>query len=126
MRPRDQIKLGQLYLDRGIWNGRRIVSERWVAESTSMHTRFSSANGLGQEHLYGYGWHIRDIEFEGKSYRLIAAEGNGGQFVIVIPDLDLVVGFSGGSYGEFRKWYAWEVELVPQYIVAAAVHGRPQ
>lgn len=125
LRPRDQIKLGQLYLDHGIWNGRRIVSEKWVAESTSMHTRFSAENSLGQEHQYGYGWHIRNVEVGGKSYRLFAAEGNGGQFIIVIPDLDLVVGITGGSYGEFKKWYAWELELIPQYIIPAAVHSGP-
>ncbi len=125
LRPRDQIKLGQLYLDHGTWNGRRIVSEKWVAESTPMHTRFSPANSLGQEHLYGYGWHIRSLEFGGKSYRLFSAEGNGGQFVIVIPELDLVVGISGGSYGEFKKWSAWELELIPRYVIAAAVRSGP-
>jgi CubicO group peptidase (beta-lactamase class C family) len=126
LRPRDQIKLGQLYLDHGIWNGRRIVSEKWVAESTSMHTRFSPENSLGQEHQYGFGWHLHKVEVGGKSYRLFAAEGNGGQFVIVIPDLDLVVGINGGSYGEFRKWYSWELKLVPQYIVPAAVRSGPK
>jgi hypothetical protein len=39
--------------------------------------------------------------------------------VIVIPALDLVVGITGGSYGEFDQWYRWELELVPKYIIPA-------
>jgi len=45
---------------------------------------------------------------------------------MVIPELDLVVGFNGGSYGEFSKWYRWGLQLVPQYIIPAALaQGTP-
>jgi len=120
LRPRDQLKLGQLYLNGGVWNGKRIVSRDWVTESTSVHSRFSPAFSLGQKHEYGYGWHIHELKSGAKTYRVFAAEGNGGQFVIVVPDLDLVVGITGGSYGEFDQWYRWELELVPQFIIPAA------
>jgi CubicO group peptidase (beta-lactamase class C family) len=43
-------------------------------------------------------------EIEDKLFRAYGAGGNGGQIVMVIPDLDLVVGINGGSYGEFTKW----------------------
>jgi hypothetical protein len=72
---------------------------------------------LGQDHQYGYSWHIHNLESGGRTYRVFAAEGNGGQFVIVVPDLDLV---SGGSYGEFDKWYSWELKLVPKVIIPVA------
>jgi CubicO group peptidase (beta-lactamase class C family) len=124
LRPRDQLKLGQLYLDGGVWNGRRIVSKSWVTESTSVHSRFSPKYSLGQIHQYGYGWHIHDLKSGDKTYRAFAAEGNGGQFVIVVPDLDMVVGITGGSYGEFDQWYRWELELVPQFILPAAISRR--
>jgi len=121
LRPRDQLKLGQLYLAGGVWNGKRIVSKEWVNESTSVHSRFAATYSLGQEHEYGYGWHIHHLKSGVKTYRVFAAEGNGGQFVIVVPDLDLVVGITGGSYGEFDQWYRWELELVPQFIIPAAI-----
>jgi CubicO group peptidase (beta-lactamase class C family) len=120
LRPRDQLKLGQLYLDGGRWNGKRIVSKEWVGESTSVHSHFAAKYSLGQQHNYGYGWHIHDLNSGAKTFRVFAAEGNGGQFVIVVPDLDLVVGITGGSYGEFDQWYRWELELVPQFIIPAA------
>ena len=71
------------------------------------------------DHQYGYGWHINPLKTPGHVYRSFAAGGNGGQIVVVIPELDMVVAFNGGSYGEFAKWYRWSLELVPQYIIPA-------
>jgi CubicO group peptidase (beta-lactamase class C family) len=82
LRPRDQLKLGQLYLAGGLWNGKRIVDKDWVTISTSVHSRFPATYSLGQKHEYGYGWHIHDLRSGAKTYRVFAAEGNGGQFVI--------------------------------------------
>ena len=123
LRPRDELKLGQLFLDGGVWNGKRILGRSWVEESISTHAQFDPAYSLGQGHQYGYGWHINFLKSGGKTYRAFAAGGNGGQFVIVVPDLDLVIGINGGSYGEFDKWYRWELELVPQFIFPAATNA---
>ncbi|HUO29711.1 MAG TPA: serine hydrolase [Bryobacteraceae bacterium] len=119
LRPRDELKIGQLYLAGGVWNGRRVVSEDWVKESTAHHSSFTPAMPDEGAHEYGYGWHIHHLRLGNRVFRDYAAEGNGGQFVIVVPDLDLVVGINGGSYGEFAKWYRWEFDLVPQYVLAA-------
>jgi CubicO group peptidase (beta-lactamase class C family) len=122
LRPRDQLKLGQLYLNRGVWNGRRVVTKDWVERSTSRQSSFGPT--LGADHDYGYGWHLYHFEVGGHNYRAYAAGGNGGQIVMVIPDLDLVVGFTGGAYGEFTKWYKWQTELAPQFIIPAATSIR--
>jgi CubicO group peptidase (beta-lactamase class C family) len=122
LRPRDQLKLGQLYLNGGVWNGKRVVSKDWVERSTSRQSTFGRT--LSADHDYGYGWHLYHFEVLGRSYRAYAAGGNGGQIVMVIPDLNLVVGFTGGAYGEFAKWYKWQTELVPQFIIPAALHNH--
>lgn len=117
--PRDELKLGQLFLDGGVWNGKSLLSKAWVEESTSFHSRFEPRYSLGVEHQYGYGWHINFLKSGKKTYRALAAGGNGGQFIIIVPDLDLTVGINGGSYAQFANWYRWELDLVPQYILAA-------
>lgn len=121
LRPRDELKLGQLYLSDGIWHGRRVVSKEWVRASTEHHSSFTPALDIEGSHEYGYGWHIHYLKSGPHVFRDYAAGGNGGQFVIVIPDLDMVIAIKGGSYGQFPKWYRWELALVPKYIIPAAL-----
>jgi CubicO group peptidase (beta-lactamase class C family) len=123
LRPRDQLKLGQLYLNGGVWNGKRVIGKDWVERSTSRESAFEPEFGV--DHEYGYGWHIHRLKSGERTYRVYAAEGDGGQMVIVIPDLDMVVGFNGGSYNVFSKWIKWELGLVPQFIIPAAIKKTP-
>lgn len=116
LRPRDMLKLGQLYLDGGMWNGRRLVDQRWIDASTTRHTTF------GPNHDYGYAWHLHAFRVNGHDYRGYAAEGNGGQFVIVVPELDLVVAITAGNYREFSVWYPLQ-ELVTDFVIPAVLRG---
>jgi CubicO group peptidase (beta-lactamase class C family) len=121
MRPRDLLKLGQLYLSGGAWNGRRVVSKSWAEVSTARHTVFQPVMESDVDHGYGYGWHTRLLRVGSRVFRDYYAAGNGGQYVLVIPDLDVVVVMTGGSYGERDKFYPWESEFVPRYIIPAVV-----
>lgn len=122
MRPRDQLKLGQLYLSGGIWNGSRIVSKDWVERSIVRHGDMPPRMDIDLKHGYGYGWHFRDYRAKGHVLHYYWAGGNGGQLVIVVPELDMVVGFTGGDYTEFRKYLRWEIELMPQFIFSAVIN----
>lgn len=82
MRARDLAKLGQLYLQEGRWNGKQVVPEAWVRRSTRMHTAVG-VPGQG----YGYQWWVQNGP-RGKAY---AALGYGGQAIVVLPALDLVI-----------------------------------
>ena len=106
LRPRDLLKFGQLYLDRGVWNGKRVVSAAWVATSTARQS--SRADGSTD----GYGWHRHVLRARGRDYETYEASGNGGQFVVVIPDLSLVVATTAGSYGQYGAWRRIREELV--------------
>ena len=119
IRPRDALKLGQLYLDGGLWNGRRIVSRKWVDASIAPHPMDASGTD-------GYNWHLNTIKVGERSFRQYEASGNGGQFVMVVPELDLVVMFTGGNYGNFSVWRRFRDELLPQYILAAVKDQLPQ
>ncbi|MFS8136842.1 MAG: serine hydrolase domain-containing protein [Thermomonas sp.] len=116
MRPRDMLKLGQLYLNGGTWNGKRLIDQRWIDDSVARHATF------GPNHDYGYGWHLHAFRVEGHDYRGYSAEGNGGQFVIVVPELDLVVAITAGNYGQFSVWYPLQ-ELLTKYVIPAALQG---
>ncbi len=113
LRPRDFIKLGQLFLQGGVWRGRRVVSKDWAERATVQHTRLNNGNSDG------YNWWLREMRVGEHSYRTYGAGGNGGQTVTVIPELDLLVMFTAGNYGDGRTWSKIVPELLPQYILAA-------
>jgi CubicO group peptidase (beta-lactamase class C family) len=98
LRPRDLARLGLLYLNGGLWDGHALLPREWVEASTRAHvplygSSFSAAGVVG----YGYGWWVQGPEYGGGAY---AASGWGGQKLIVLPGLDMVVVFTGGSYWE--------------------------
>jgi len=114
MRPRDFVKLGQVYLSGGVWNGRRIISKEWVDESLRPRTAMQDTDD------YGYGWHLMDYRVGERTYRASYASGNGGQLLIIVPELEIVVMFTAGNYANYPTWWRFRDELVPQYILAAA------
>jgi CubicO group peptidase (beta-lactamase class C family) len=86
LHPRDMAKIGQLFLNKGIWNGAPVVSENWVDEATRSRV-IADADGTG----YGYQWWVLGGAFDG----LYEARGRGGQAIIVWPDKDVVAVFTG-------------------------------
>jgi CubicO group peptidase (beta-lactamase class C family) len=132
LRPRDSMRLGQLFLDKGLWQGRRVVSERWVATATAPHAKYLTGNegkftgsppGSGAVHRYGYGWHLLTAPSPAGPLEEYMATGNGGQIIAVVPRLDLVIVFAGGNYNN-SAWRKEVQELVPQYILPSADSNR--
>ena len=105
LRPRDMAKLGQLFLDGGVWNGTRILPESWV----------EAATGGALDGDYGYLW-WGDGSWGGyEVFRSFSARGWGGQWIIVLPDLDMVVVFTGGNY---ESWDPVETIMVEHILPA--------
>lgn len=128
MRPRDLLKIGQLFLDDGVWNGRRIISKAWIDESTTPRIEISPATtGLTAEEFSnfynggvdGYAWHLQSITAGDRTYRAYLATGNGGQVLVIVPELDLTVLFTGGNYMYGGIWSKWSQEIVGGEIIPA-------
>ena len=95
LRGRDQLKLGQLYLNDGSWRGRQIVSKHWTREASKCRVKVPNPLPAG----YGYQWWWLDIRSEGQSLDCYFASGNGGNKIYVLPSLDMVVGMASSAYG---------------------------
>jgi hypothetical protein len=85
--PRDAAKLGYLWLNHGMWDGKQIVPREWVDESAKLQI----ATSVNDD--YGYGWWI--MRGDMGEY---AAMGRGGQRVDVIPALNAIVATTGGGF----------------------------
>jgi CubicO group peptidase (beta-lactamase class C family) len=117
IRPRDMAKFGQLYLDGGMWNGLRVISESWVEESVEM--AIPLVGDYTTLYGYGYNWWLGRYQFEGASVDYFRAAGWGGQDIFVVPELDLVVVFTAGGYYQVRPLSV--NSMIQDYIFAALV-----
>lgn len=120
MRARDFLKLGQLYLNGGTWRGRRIMSQDWVTRSIEPRFTIGRATYLN----YGYLWWSREYDYRDGKVRVYSALGNGGQNVMFIPDLDLVIATNGGNYSDNPRVFYYTDEFIPRYILPAVLPSR--
>ncbi|MBT6120799.1 serine hydrolase [bacterium] len=107
LKPRDMAKIGQIVLDKGRWKNKQIVSQQWIENSTKPRTIIPK-----QEHLelsYSYLWWHHDFVVNNKRVKSTIAWGNGGQFIFIIPDLDMVTVFTGGNYNSVRTLQPFEI-----------------
>ena len=111
LRPQDMARIGQLVLQQGMWDGRQLVSRAWIAQSTREHTKIDG----GQP--YGYLWWRRRFPYGGGRVSAVFAGGNGGQYIFVVPELELVAVFTGGNYNSRKSQRA--LRIMEEYIVPA-------
>jgi CubicO group peptidase (beta-lactamase class C family) len=111
---RDLLKIAQLYLNGGNWQGKRILDEVWVRTSVQPHAR------IDDDTEYGYLWWIKSFKAGGKSYPAFFMSGNGGNKVAAFPGLDMVVVITSTNYST-RGMHEQTEKLLTDYILAAVV-----
>ena len=109
---RDLLKIAQLYLNGGTWQGKRIVDEAWVHTSTQPHAR------IDDDTEYGYLWWLKSFKSGATSYPAFFMSGNGGNKVAVFPGLDLAVVITSTNYST-RGMHEQTEKLLTEYILAA-------
>jgi CubicO group peptidase (beta-lactamase class C family) len=95
LRPRDAAKFGQLYLDGGVWNGAQVVPAEWVERSAQSLVTLDQSG-------YGLLWWKRRLGTAPRAQDTFFTSGNGGNFIFVIPALELVAVFTGSNYNSPR------------------------
>ncbi len=121
-RTRDMAKFGQLALDGGLWNGQRIVSEAWIDASMTplSNMAWSSPEEWDwQIDGYGYQWWTGHYDFNGETLETYVAWGFGGQWIVAIPALDLVVAINSHGYQGEDEATNQGHELIKRYVLEA-------
>jgi CubicO group peptidase (beta-lactamase class C family) len=105
------LKVGQVMLDGGTWNGKRVLSEKWAIDSLEEQVR------KDEKIQYGYQWWLHT--FKTSNGRVITAmgKGYGGQFIMIAPELNLVAVTTALNFKKAGK--SWELKF-SDYILPAA------
>lgn len=93
--PKDMLKFGELYLNKGRWKSERVLSKKWVKSSIK---HYRNLENVPDKNGYGYLWWHNTYQVNGKSIKSIEARGAGGQYIFVIPSLKAVVVITSGNY----------------------------
>lgn len=94
LKPIDMLKIGLLVMNNGKWENQQIISEGWINKATDSYlsTSFDIST-------YGYFWWIREMKInEGKTTKVITAEGAGGQKLYIFPEYKLIFAFTERNY----------------------------
>ncbi len=97
LRPRDMLKLGIMFADGGKWQGRQVISSAWAKTALAEHSQVDNT-------AYGYFWWRPWLNLptpnsaDPKRVDMIAAQGNGGQKIYLLPQYDFIAVFTAGDY----------------------------
>ena len=119
--PRDMVKVGAMMLNKGMWDGKRIISEEWVAKCSKPYSGNRNIKVPGEDLGkvgYGYTWWTKESLKYGQMF---FALGWGGQKIIVIPDLDMVIVFTGANYNS----KVHNFEILERFIFQAITANIP-
>ncbi|MFK8102975.1 MAG: serine hydrolase domain-containing protein [Saprospiraceae bacterium] len=123
MRPIDMLKVIDLVENKGRWNDQQIVSEEWVEQSTNCEididfsfTRYSKLkNAKYRSAAYGFFWYQEVLQYKNIKTSVLFASGNGGQYMMLLPDYNAKVIFTGSNYGNWRGKLPFEILL--RYLI---------
>ena len=108
LRPRDMAKIGMLILNKGKWNGKQIVSKKWIEESTKEYFKVDPIFN------YGYLWWLGNSQAV-PGTKVILASGWGSQFIFIVPKLNLVAVTTGNNMD--NKWHFKPLKMFDQYLI---------
>ena len=111
MRSRDMIKWGMLVQSHGKWDGEQLVPAAFVEKATSrIHTN-------PQDTSYGYFWWRNDVDVDGKTYDMKSGRGAGGQFIMMIDELDLIIAITSHNKGMGKMLKTAPGRIIPAVTI---------
>jgi CubicO group peptidase (beta-lactamase class C family) len=115
--PRDMAKIGVTFLNNGIWDGKQIISEYWIEKSTNTFKGNTGIKVPGEDAGrvgYSYTWWTKEFSISGERINGFWALGWGGQKIIIFPEIEMVVVFTGANYtSEINNFRILEKYIFP-------------
>jgi CubicO group peptidase (beta-lactamase class C family) len=124
LRPRDMAKFGQLYLQEGLFQGKQIISKDWVKASLktySVNEAFTKKVGDFKDIGYGLHWWSANAN----NYQVNFAWGHGGQFIVLVDELDLIIVTTSYPYWLEHNSESWKNEKAILTLISEFVSALP-
>ncbi|MFT4589222.1 MAG: CubicO group peptidase (beta-lactamase class C family) [Candidatus Binatia bacterium] len=110
MRSRDMLKWGVLVMNGGKWNGEQLIPKAFIEKATSrIHTNKQGTS-------YGYFWWRRDMKVGDQNYDCISGRGAGGQFILILPELELITVVTAHNKGMGKMLTSTPAFILPAFI----------
>lgn len=123
LRPRDMLKLGKTYLNKGMFGETQVVPAVWVEQSLARLVSLDAGERISG---YGYQWWKSDFKIDGQIYQASAALGYGGQQIYIFEQFDAVVVFTSaeypGQHSDAFTTYSWLNDFILPALISGATH----
>ncbi len=106
---RDMLKIGLMTMHGGKWKDREILNKEWIAKATAVHVNKDRPT------KYGYFWWSQNATVNGNTYRVRSCRGAGGQFIFMIPELDIAAIFTSYYATNIPIQY-FEKIILPSFV----------
>jgi CubicO group peptidase (beta-lactamase class C family) len=113
--PRSMAKFGFLILNNGVWDGKRIISEKWIKKTTREYIAIPGRAWEGDR--FGYQWWLKAYRVDSTTVEAVVRSGWGGQAIFLFPAYGMVVVFTGGNYVDKDPVN----EIVARYIIPSVL-----
>lgn len=110
--PRDMLKFGELYRMGGVWKGQRLISQAWVDQSFQQYAVLENTD---TKNGYGYLFWHETYQVGDSAIKAVEARGAGGQYISIIPELELVLVITSGNYRNGRYWQP--EKIIEEYLL---------
>ena len=116
LRAIDFAKYGQLYKNKGLWNGKQILNKQWVEKSLKKQVKVSSNN-----EFYGYLFWNKTFKINNREYEVSYCSGRGGNKVFIFKDIPFVIVITSSAYNNPRA-HANTDKMIREYILPAILN----
>lgn len=117
---RAMMKFGVSYLNKGLWKDERILPPEWIKKSSEIYnnnTNLKVPLEGSTKSGYGYTWWINEFSYKDSTIKMYRASGWGDQSIMVFPELDMVLVFTGANYEDKSSLF----EIVERFVLPAVL-----